>query len=276
MTKGKEKELLVKDADELFGNFMKEEMKRNAGKFTEEEWEDKIPELYEQFANAPSPEFNGSSPRAYYALLGGEELCRLLSSHIDEDVAVPDLLCDALVASPTSEDGLMAFLEEGTDEELFSYAVNILREKGSLRPLDKYIEYVVSEDTDENVRELVGEMIIENAPAVEDKILSARKATHVGSRYLDEALAACPPRDEIFEILTAEFLSTKEIAAYAHILAKYGDDRAIDIIKQRIVGKIRYSDYIELKYAIEALGGEWTDDRDFSTDATFRKIKNSK
>ena len=36
--------------------------------------------------------------------------------------------------------------------------------------------------------------------------------------------------------------------------------------------KIKYSDFEELRFAIEALGGEYNKTRDFSSDSTYKKI----
>ena len=50
------------DTDALFEKFMRNYMKENAGKFTEEEWEDKIPVLFDEFGKTPLQELGGESP----------------------------------------------------------------------------------------------------------------------------------------------------------------------------------------------------------------------
>ena len=49
------------DIDELFEKYVRELMVKDAGKFTEEEWEDRIPTLYEEFGNKPLSCFGGKS-----------------------------------------------------------------------------------------------------------------------------------------------------------------------------------------------------------------------
>lgn len=266
------------DTDALFEKFMRNYMKENAGKFTEEEWEDKIPVLFEEFGKTPLQELGGESPSSYYGKMSGEELCALLERHIEEDVPVSDHLCNALVEGDT-ESGLIKFLDRGTDEELTSYAVNILRDKACFRALPIYLDYVVGVDTDENMRELMGEALIEKAADFKEELLVAAESAKAGGEYIAEALASLSKDDRIYAYLTSQFRSAgkNRISFYAHLLAKYGDERAVDIIKERIAeAGIKYSDYAELKYAIEALGGEYSDDRDFSSDASYRKIKNYK
>jgi len=158
-----------------------------------------------------------------------------------------------------------------------SYAINILQDKACFKPLPLYLKRVVDPKTDDNMRELMGEIVIENAPMVKDELLAVCNKAKAGRQFVAEALANCPREDAIYNFLVGEFLATKELALYAHFLVKYGDERAVEPLKKRIADPvIRYSDYSELKYAIEALGGEYEDDRDFTADKTYRKIKNNK
>ena len=86
------------DIDELFEKYVRELMVKDAGKFTEEEWEDRIPTLYEEFGNKPLSCFGGKSTVDYYASLSGKELCSLLKAHVEEEVSVSDYLCEAIVS----------------------------------------------------------------------------------------------------------------------------------------------------------------------------------
>lgn len=71
-----------------------------------------------------------------------------------------------------------------------------------------------------------------------------------------------------------EFRSTPdEIPMHASYLAAYGDDRALPVLLDYIDrDDVNYLEFQELKYAIEALGGEYTRPRDFSDDAYFIEI----
>ncbi len=266
----------IVDIDLLFEKYVRKFITENAGKFTEEEWEDKVPELYAEFGDTPLKELDGKSPVGYYSVLSAEQLCSLLESHIEQEIPVSDYLCSALENGDT-EDGLMKFLSPDTDEELMSYAVNILRDKSCFRALPIYLKYVVDPKTDDNMRELMGEILIDNAKEITGELIKASKTCKAGMPYIVEALANCERQDDIYNILKEQFAKTQDVSAFAHYFVKYGDERAIDLLKQKIADKtIKYAVYVELKYAIEALGGEYEDDRDFSSDKTYRKIKNMK
>ena len=92
---------------------------------------------------------------------------------------------------------------------------------------------------------------------------------------LTDVISNCKKDDRVFDILIAEFAKHQEnIPLYAAYLAKYGDDRALPFLLTAIEKeKLTYADFEELRFAIEALGGEYTKERDFSKDKTFKKIK---
>ena len=59
----------------------------------------------------------------------------------------------------------------------------------------------------------------------------------------------------------------------AGYLASYGDERALPYLLDKIDEEgISYVEFQELKYAIEALGGEYTKQRDFSGDEYYELI----
>ena len=60
---------------------------------------------------------------------------------------------------------------------------------------------------------------------------------------------------------------------HASYLAAYGDERALPYLLDKIDEEgITFVEYQELKFAIEALGGEYSKERDFSNDPYFKII----
>jgi hypothetical protein len=57
-------------------------------------------------------------------------------------------------------------------------------------------------------------------------------------------------------------------------LAAYGDERALPVLLKKIEDRsIGFVEFQELKYAIEALGGEYNEPRDFSSDKDYLAIE---
>ena len=91
-----------------------------------------------------------------------------------------------------------------------------------------------------------------------------------------EIMSRCKVRsDKIFNILLKEFRCDAEnLPMHASYLAAYGDERALEYLLDKIDEEsITFIEYQELKFAIEALGGEYTKKRDFSNDPYFELIK---
>ena len=73
--------------------------------------------------------------------------------------------------------------------------------------------------------------------------------------------------------MTAFRTSPDELPMHASYLASYGDDRALPVLLDYIDrDETNYLEYRELKYAVEALGGEYTRIRDFSNDPYYLEI----
>ena len=160
---------------------------------------------------------------------------------------------------------------------LEQYGQNVLADKGCTDVLPLYITFVTDPDTDDNMREIMGDVIVENANAVKEQLLATVKKAKVGRQYLIEALSNCERDERIFAILSECFRKTRHLSAYAHMLVKYGDERAVDLIKERIEEpSLRYADFTELTYAIEALGGEYDGKRDFSCTERQNQRRNKK
>ena len=90
-----------------------------------------------------------------------------------------------------------------------------------------------------------------------------------------EIMSRITVRDEgVFDVLIKEFRSDPDnVPMHASYLAAYGDGRALKYLLDKIdEDGITFVEYQELKFAIEALGGEYTKERDFSDDPYFKLI----
>ena len=97
-----------------------------------------------------------------------------------------------------------------------------------------------------------------------------------GEEYMLEILSRLLIRsDDVFEILLKAFLQDEEkIRLRAGYLAAYGDERALPYLLNKIEDRsLGFVDFQELKYAIEALGGEYNEPRDFSSDKDYVAVE---
>ena len=94
--------------------------------------------------------------------------------------------------------------------------------------------------------------------------------------YLD-LLCNFPGDERIYKLTVERFLRlADQRALYANLLAKLGDERALEPLKRVLsLSDLDYLDYLEVANAIEALGGEPPSvDRSFEGDPAYESLKN--
>ncbi|MBQ9514387.1 MAG: hypothetical protein IJR66_05395 [Clostridia bacterium] len=264
----------ILDVDKLFDEYISGYVYANIGKIKPEEIEDKMPILYNEFGDKPQKELDGLTPNTYYRSFSAKELLSCLKTHIEKNVPVSDFLCEAL-SDGDSEKEILNELNGENDEQYTLYLMNILNDKNSSIAIKRYLEFILW-DYPESIRELATELLYNYADLIKEDILSNFNDTDKEKKdCLIDILSHCSDDDRVFEILLNAFIENQDnIPLYAGYLGKYGDGRALPFLKTAIENeKINYAEFTELRFAIEALGGECDVKRDFSQDKIYKKIK---
>lgn len=255
------------DFDGLFDQKLAKYLKENAGKFTEKQWEDKIPLLYQKFGDTYLKSI-GFTPREYYKRMSDKELVDTLLAHIKEEVPVSDFLCRELESRDCPEEILP--LLKCKDEQLLMLAVNL----AGANPIafDAYFALLKGE-ADREIKDAVVDQLKVNADAAKARALAFLNEG-IEKELMLEVLSRVRERDEtVYEVLLNAFREGEDLPMHASYLAAYGDSRALPVLLERIAGEdINFLEFRELKYAIEALGGEYTEERDFSDDPYYAEF----
>jgi hypothetical protein len=91
---------------------------------------------------------------------------------------------------------------------------------------------------------------------------------------LVDVLADIPGNPRILGWLLRMFEQSGMKALFASNLGKYGDESALPaLIRAQTMPGITYLDYVEIRNAIEQLGGEPEPMRDFSGDPDYEALK---
>ena len=260
------------DFDGLFDEKLSQYMEENKGKYTEKQWENIIPRLYQKFGDTYVAKVK-CTPKEYYARMTDEELTATLSAHLKEQIPVPDFLCCEIEGRNCTE-ALLSLLKSD-DGEPVSYAINLVG--ADERAFPNYFSMITENKFDEDIRDAAVEKLKENADKATEAALKFYKEG-TAKEYMLEILSRAKKRDEgIFRILLDEFLSdVGRVPMHAGYLAAYGDERALPYLMKKIEDQsIGFVEFQELKYAIEALGGEYNEPRDFSADKDFRTIEDA-
>lgn len=258
------------DFDGMFDKKLSDYIAKNPDKYKEEEWEDIIPKLYKSFGDTFIKSV-GDTPNGFYAKMTDGELIKALTTHLKQGVPVSEFLCNAIEQRGAVQ--LLLPLLDGTEDER-EYAVNLIGPDD--RALKKYMQFLVSPETNADFKERCADFLKEKADLVADE---AVKYYERGAEreYMLEIMSRSVVRDDrIFEILLKEFRGDPEnLPLHASYLAAYGDERALEYLLDKIDEEgISFIEYKELLLAIESLGGEYTRERDFSDDPYYELLKN--
>ncbi len=255
------------DFDGLFDEKLAEYIRLHQDKYTEKQWENVIPKLYKQFGDTYVARA-GATPRQYYAEMSDEELAETLERHYEEGVPVSDFLCREIEARGCS-DALLRLLE-CREEEILTLAVNLAG--SSEKAFPAYFRLLTS-DVSADIKEAVCEQLKGGADGAKEQALALYEAGKEQEMML-EILSRCKQRDErIYRLLLNAFRTGDEIPMHASYLAAYGDERALPVLLEYIDrDDINFLEFREVKYAIEALGGEYTKPRDFTNDPYYQEI----
>ncbi len=259
------------DFDGLFDEKLALYMSNNQGKHTEREWEDVIPKLYKQFGDTRIPKI-GCTPKEYYARMTDSELADTLRAHLEEEVPVPDFLCEEMENRGKVESLLPLLQSDKTDA--VSYAIHFIGENKAA--FDDYFTILTENRLTEDIRSDVTDILRARADEVKDRAIDLYRQG-VAKDYMLEILSRLQKKEEeVFQLLLSAFLEDERLSTRSGYLAAYGDERALPYLLSRIEDRsLGFVDFQELKYAIEALGGEYNEPRDFSADKDYIAIENA-
>ena len=257
------------DFDEIFNNRMAEMLEKHAEEHTEAEWEDLIAKAYQKFGDTVIRKI-GKTPRQYFREMSDGGLVETLKEYLLQELPVSDFLCEEIERRGVFPE-LLSLLDE-TDEELVHYAINLIGAHGSA--VKRYAEMLASDDYDEHIKDAVADVLKTCADSVLEEMLALCDTDN--APYALEILSRLRNKDgRAFERLLRAFRESgkEDVPLYAGYLASYGDDKALPYLLEEIEKDVGYIAFQELKYAIEALGGEYSKQRDFSSDPEYIAVK---
>ncbi|MBR6809704.1 MAG: hypothetical protein IKM64_05420 [Clostridia bacterium] len=222
-----------------------------------------MPDIYALFLDTPANWLGGKKPGEYFDQFdNARQLVNWMEDYIKQRIPVPDMLMNRISElGKEAEDALMNLLrKERAPREAVMQAMTLLREIESTAPMAYYIDLQLQrrEGEDEladNALESLSDMGEEAVPAMREALEGANSEGKVALLTL---LCNYPGDENVFQTALNLFMMMPEqVAVLADCLCKLGDERALPALK-KVAGseETPYLDYIELRNAIEALGGE--------------------
>ena len=265
--------------DEHFADFMSGWMKTHQDEYQNfDEMEEDMPRIYMAFLNTRAKWLGNVTPGAYFTQFEDPKvLVDWLAQYCEEGAPVPDLLMEQIttVGRPC-EKRLLELLKDGeSPEEARMIAVNLLREMESVLPKMLYIHWQLDREDRDELKDNALESLTEMGECVVQPILQELpKAGAAGEEALLEVLSHFPGNEQVFKLALKLFRERKERRAlFAGYLAKLGDDRALpDLMAAAEEEKVPYLTFIEIRNAIETLGGTCPE-RNYDDDPEYEALR---
>lgn len=264
--------------DDHFADFTSNWMKLHQKEYRNfDAMEADMPRVYMSFLNTPARWLDGVTPGAYFTQFeDAKDLVDWMCAYCAQGVPVPDLLLDQIttVGKPCEKRLVNVLKDAQASEEMKMTAIGLLRELDSTQPKMLYIDWQMNRDARDELADNALESLAGMGKSVVQPILEALpRANAAGQEALLDVLANYPGNEQVFKLAIRLFReNTDRRALFASYLGKLGDERALpDLVAAANDNNIGYVDFIELRSAIEALGGVCPE-RDFEGDPEFEAL----
>ena len=263
------------DFDRQFSDYLMRWMDENLDKFEYvEDMEKAMPGVYDTFLDTPQDFLSGQKPGEYFEQFSDPAmLVSWMQDYLLEGVDVPDMLLNRIAdLGGEAAEALMGILDSlDSMEEEKMLAITLLREIGSEKPLATYIRWLKegleSDDVRENALESIEAVGEKTVPYLLDAL---EEAGDDGKEAFLSVLTHYTKDDRVFPVLSDLFARKKNRrAVLAAYLGRLMDARALPLLTEAAKSEeTPYFDYIEMRAAIEELGGE-APEREFDEDPDY-------
>lgn len=231
--------------------------------------EDEFAEVYDEWLDTYDSSLEATPSQLISSMSDGE----LINELIDEcNEGTPSFAVMENIERRAPKARLEELLGDANENVVYC-AAELLVHIGE-PPLYRFAEML---DTgDEELFELLVSALREEPDSVREILLEQAKSGDIRKKTAIADILSSGGKDErVFKLLSELFASGDNIPLYASYLARYGDDRAAAQL-YRALDTVGYADYIEVRNAIESLGGVVDDYRDFSSDPEYIALKEKK
>ena len=111
-------------------------------------------------------------------------------------------------------------------------------------------------------------------PILDDMISKIYTLEGETGKMLMEVLAEYKGNKAIFMGLVSYLYKGEDVALFARLIGAYGDEQGVEVLKTFCENyEPNYNEYMELRNAVEELGGDFDLKQDFSDDPLYRYLK---
>ena len=268
----------IVDFDAQFSHYMTEWTSLNAKAFHNvDEMEVAMPDVYMRWLNTPADWLGGVAPGLFFAPYDDAGvLVAWMREYLDSGVSVPDPLLERIVELGEGACLPLTGVLMGQERaELQMMAMSLLTEIDINPPLEAYLRLIHIHDGEGELAVRASEALRSVGagalPACLDEMEGASAAVRL---CLMDMLADFPGEDAVrahARALLREGCAPAVMAAY---IARMDDTEALDDLYAAAKDpSLDYLAYVEITGAIEALGGEPPETREFAGDPAYESLR---
>ena len=266
--------------DRAFEQFATQWMREHAAQYGNnmDRMEAQMPDVYMRWLNQPAKWLGGKTPAGFFAQYDDVNmLMEWMMLYERQRVPVPEQLMERLAELDGAEETFLRALQAvETPYPTRLTLVSLLQELDSVQPMGLYIGWIANRKQEDELADMAAESLQAMGVQVVPAILEAvEQATPAGQETFLDILCNFPGEDAIFTLALGLFEQrTDRRALFASYLGKIGDERAVPPLQKAAKASgINYLDYIEIRNAIEELGGEAPTERDFTGDPFYESLR---
>lgn len=248
-------------------------------KLTEQQVEDSYNIIMGEWINKEADWLDGRTPANYFDQFeSAEELIGLLKGYFEKGVNLPEPLYTRIVdAGAAVVPELMDILRnESAGEALRAESMGILRDIGAEDADDYLIDLVCTAEEGNELSDFAADILSGRGMDVVSELLDRYETAPAYAQMLILDICVNFPGDEriLNHLLHKLKTEPEHRVLYASCLGKLGDPRAIEDMQAMLDSfDLGYIDYIELRDAVEALGGDAGEERSFYGDPDFEALR---
>lgn len=271
------------DFDEKFQHYIEAWYEAHRREMTVEQMELLVPGLYEEWLAAPADWLEGAAPADYFTGREPRLLVEWMLDYMAGGVGIPGPLQDAVMDGDTAP-YLKALLSETAElppradrSTVRMQALGLLLEMENGLSLEELLGLAAGRTKREDeLADTAAEGLAAFGQAAVEPVLAAmdRPISDWARISLADVLTNYPGDGRITQWLLRLYREhPAQRTLFAAYLGKYGDTEALPLLEEEIQNlTLGYMDYLEVKNAIEALGGTVETEREFAYDADYEAL----
>ncbi len=269
----------IYDFDAKFFDYARTWMALHPG-LREDEVEQKYNEMMLSWLNAPAQWLNGVKPGEYFnRYTEPKDLIKLLEEYMKRDIGLPEPLYSRIVAmGDVCVPYLVTIVQNAhNSDKLRGTALAMLGDMEDALPRALCIDLICQSESEQDLGDLAADALKETDDSVVEELMDRYDgATGYGKMTILDVCSKFPVNERAYEAMVKSLMTEHAMRGYyAGLLADYGDARALEpLMKAQQLTDLNYLDYIEVRNAIEALGGDPGEERVFNGDPAYEALRN--